>query len=139
LIKLIQSQNAVDREKYAKLFSRYEYKACGLNIKDESLDEYYGSERNTNEIYTNALLEVYYANNGCFLEEGQLLRDIDRIKNIPTIIVNGRYDMVCPPYTAYRLHKKLPESRLIIVEEAGHLMSEKPVEMELLKVMRELE
>lgn len=139
MLKLIQSEDRADREKYAKLFSRYEYKACGLNIRDESLDEYYESEKNIDEIYTNALLEIYYASNGCFLEEGQLLRDTYRIQNISTIIVNGRYDMVCPPFSAYRLHKKLPKSKLIIVEEAGHLLSEKPIELELLKAMREFE
>jgi proline iminopeptidase len=139
MLKLIQSEDRVDREKYAKLFSRYEYKACGLNIKDESLDEYYESEKNIDEIYTNALLEVYYASNGCFLEEGQLLRDTYRIQNISTIIVNGRYDIVCPPFSAYRLHKKLPKSKLIIVEKAGHLLSEKPIELVLLKAMHEFE
>jgi proline iminopeptidase len=139
ILKLIQSKNKVDREKYAKLVSRYEYKACGLNVRDEFLDEYYGLERNIDEIYTGALLECYYANNGCFLEEGQLLRDTYRIQNIPTIIVNGRYDIVCLPISAYRLHKKLPASKLIIAEEAGHLMSEKPIEKELLKAMLKFE
>jgi len=98
VLTLIQSQNPNDRKKYAKLISRYGYKACGLNIKDESLNKYYGSDKNINEIYTNALLECYYASNACFLEEGQLLRETYRIQNIPTIIVNGRYDMVCPPH-----------------------------------------
>ena len=139
VLKLIQSKNRVDREKYAKLVSHYGYKASGLNVRDESLDEYYGLERNIDEIYTGALIEYYYANNGGFLEEGQLLRDTYRIKNIPTIIVNGRYDMVCPPIFAYRLHKKLPKSKLIIAEEAGHMMNEKPIEVELLKSMLEFE
>ena len=139
LLELIQSENKADRVKYAKLLSRYEYKACGLHIKDEDLDEYYGSESNLDQIYTNSLIEIYYAKNGCFLEEGQLIRDTCRIQHIPAIIVNGRYDMVCPPVSAYRLHKKLPESKLVIVEEAGHLMTEKPVERELLKAIRDFE
>ena len=67
------------------------------------------------------------------------INNINRIQEIPTIIVNGRYDIVCPPVTAYRLHKKLPKSKLIIVEKAGHLMTEKPIEKELLKNMREFE
>ena len=139
LLELIQSENKADRERYAQLLSRYEYKACGLNINDEYLDEYYGTESNLDQIYTGALIEIYYTTNRCFLEEGQLLRDLEKIQDIPTIIVNGRYDMVCPPYTAYRLHKNLPKSRLIIAEEAGHLLSEKPIESELLKAMREFE
>ena len=79
VLKLMQSKNQVDRKKYAKLVSRYENKVCGLNVSEESLDEYYGLERNMNEIYTSTLLEHYYASNGCFLEEGQLLRDTYRI------------------------------------------------------------
>jgi len=139
LLELIQSENKADRERYAILLSRYEYKACGLNMKDEYLDKYYGTESNLDQIYTNALIEIYYTTNRCFLEEGQLLRDIERIQDIPTIIVNGRYDIVCPPYTAYRLHKNLLKSKLLIVDEAGHLMSEKPIEKELIKAIREFE
>ena len=139
LLELIQSKNKADREKYAKLFSRYEYKACGLNIKDDYLDEYYSDESNLNQIYTNAIIEIYYTTKHCFLEEGQILRDIERIQDIPTIIVNGRYDIVCPPYTAYRLNKELPKSKLIITAESGHLLNEKPNERELIKAMREFE
>ena len=77
--------------------------------------------------------------NGCFLEDGQLLRDAYKIKDIPTIIVNGRYDILCPPGYAYQLHKKLPNSKLIIAEKAGHLETEKSIERELLLAMREFE
>jgi proline iminopeptidase len=82
------------------------------------LYEYYGTKSNTDQIYTNALIEIYYTTNRCFLEEGQLLRDIERIQDIPTIIVNGRYDIVFSPYMAYRPHKNLLKSKLLIVEEA---------------------
>jgi proline iminopeptidase len=139
ILSLIQSKNPSDQKKYSKLISRYEYKACGLHIRDDALDAYYNDENNMNEIYTNALLECFYSSNGCFLEEGQLMKNINKIQHIPTIIVNGRYDMVCPPITAYKLHKRLDDSKLIIVEGAGHLMSEKPIEIELLKAMREFE
>jgi proline iminopeptidase len=138
-LALLQSESQADREKYAKVMSRYEYKACGLHIEDEMLDDHYGSEENIVNIYTMALFEIYYVANSCFLEEGQLLNNTGRIQNIPVTIVNGRYDMVCPPYTAYKLHKKLPKSRLIIVEEAGHIMSEKPIEREMLQAIREFE
>jgi proline iminopeptidase len=139
VLRLIQNENKADREKYAKCASRLEYKACGLNITDKFLDDYYGSPDNLKEIYTSVLIEYYYVNNRCFLEEGQLMKDLYKIRNIPATIVNGRYDMVCPPVTAYKLHEKLPLSRLIIVEGAGHLMSEKPVEKELIKAMKDFE
>ena len=86
-----------------------------------------------------ALLENHYMVNGCFFEEGQLFNNSDRIKDIPTVIVNGRYDMICPPITAYRLHLRLPRSRLIIAEESGHSMSERNIEIALLQAMQSFE
>lgn len=69
-----------------------------------------------------ARMEIHYEINGGFMEEGQLLKpeNVDRIKRIPCSIVQGRYDMVCPPKTAWELHKALPESRMFIVPDAGH-------------------
>ncbi|MBN2412269.1 alpha/beta hydrolase, partial [candidate division KSB1 bacterium] len=64
---------------------------------------------------------------------------VNKISHIPIILINGRYDMYCPPVTAYRLHKMLPKSQLIIVERAGHWMGEKPIEKELIKAMKNFE
>ena len=133
--RLLSSGSQDDRDKYTKLISRYEYKASGLHVEEAVLDEYYSSEENWEAIHTMTLLEHYYISNGCFLEDGQLLRDAHRIQHIPTTIINGRYDIVCPPYNAFKLHKKLPGSKLIIAENAGHMMGEKPIELELLKAM----
>lgn len=138
LLEFIQKNSRKDIENEVLLIARYAYKACGLYMRDEFLDKFFVLE-NIDAIYINALLESYYAANGCFLVKNQLLKDTHRIQNIPTIIVNGRYDIICPPYTAYQLHKHLPQSRLIVAEKAGHVMSEKPIEKELLKAMREFE
>lgn len=67
-----------------------------------------------------ARIECHYMVNGGFLEENQLFRDIARIRNIPAVIVHGRYDVVCPAVTAWELHRAWPESRLAIVPDAGH-------------------
>lgn len=139
ILQLIQSDNSTDRQKYAELFHRFEYKPSGLNITEEELDQYYDSEENDIEIYTNMLLEYYYFSNHCFLEENQLLDNAHKIQDIPAIIINGRYDLCCPPIIAYKLSKKLPKSKLIITEESGHLMSEKNNEPELVKAMIEFE
>ncbi len=138
LSEYLQSNNKNDIENNVLLIARYACNAYGLHIRDEFLDEFF-TMKNIKEIYTNALLESHYGANNCFLEENQLLRDAHRIKNIPTIIVNGRYDITCPPFIAHRLYKHLPQSRLFIAEEAGHVISEKPIEEELLKVMCEFE
>ncbi len=66
----------------------------------------------------------YFTNRAFFSEDNWILNNVDKIKNIPGIIVQGRYDMPCPPVSAYQLHKKWPNSKLIIVEEAGHSAGE---------------
>jgi proline iminopeptidase len=62
----------------------------------------------------------YFVNKGFFEVDGQLLRDVHRIRHIPTVIVQGRYDVVCPMESAWALHRAWPESTLIVVPDAGH-------------------
>jgi len=66
----------------------------------------------------------YFANGGFFEVEGQLLRDAHIIKDIPGVIVQGRYDMVCPFKSAWDLHKVWPKAELKIVPDAGHSCKE---------------
>ncbi|HET6401024.1 MAG TPA: prolyl aminopeptidase [Candidatus Kapabacteria bacterium] len=61
----------------------------------------------------------YFVNNG-FMEEGQLLREINRIRHIPTVIVQGRYDIVCPMRSAWDLHRVFPEAELLVSPASGH-------------------
>jgi pimeloyl-ACP methyl ester carboxylesterase len=107
----------------------------GLKVPDSVIKNWI---ENSNP-YAFSLFENFYMTNGCFLEEGQLFKDAEKISHIPTIIINGRYDVICPPVTAYRLHKLLPKSKLIIAEGAGHWMGEKPIERALIEAMREFE
>ena len=55
------------------------------------------------------------------------IRDRDIVRNIPTVIVQGRYDMVCPPTTAYELHSVWPESELKIAPFSGHSAFEEEI------------
>jgi proline iminopeptidase len=61
----------------------------------------------------------YFVNNG-FMEDNQLINDIDKIRNIPAVIVQGRYDVVCPSVSAWELSQAWPEADLRIVPDAGH-------------------
>ncbi len=61
----------------------------------------------------------YFVNHG-FMEEGQLLRNVNRIRHIPTVIVQGRYDVVCPMRSAWDLHRAFPEADLVISPASGH-------------------
>lgn len=67
-----------------------------------------------------ARLEAHYMINRAFLDEDQLIAQIERISHLPAVIVQGRYDMICPPLAAQRLHQAWPGSRLQIVADAGH-------------------
>lgn len=67
-----------------------------------------------------ARIESHYFVNRGFMEEGQLLRDIDRIRHVPGVIVQGRYDVVCPAISAWDLSVAWPEADLRIVPDAGH-------------------
>ena len=67
-----------------------------------------------------ARLEAHYFVNGVFLEEGQLLAEAGRLADIPGVIVQGRYDMVCPPISAFELARAWNRAELQIVPDAGH-------------------
>ena len=62
----------------------------------------------------------YFVNGGFFERDNQLLEDAKRIRHIPGIIVQGRYDVVCPMETAWALHKVWPEADLYVAQTSGH-------------------
>lgn len=66
----------------------------------------------------------YFINKGFMREDGQLLKDMNKITHLPVVIVQGRFDVVTPPMTAWRLHRSWPKSKLVIAPNAGHAVSE---------------
>ena len=71
-----------------------------------------------------AKVQLHYINNLCFIDGEKILNKVKVLENIPVEIVQGRYDMVCPPKTAYDLKQRLPHSQLVIIADAGHSASE---------------
>ena len=65
-------------------------------------------------------LEAHYMANGAFLEDDQLIRNMGRIAHLPSVIVQGRYDVICPPLAAHRLQQAWPGSRMRMIPDAGH-------------------
>jgi len=119
LLELVQSNDDIIRKKCLDALARFEIKMGQLLISDEQIDAILASF--PHEVHRAlSRVDLHYVSNNYFLEEEQLLRDAYKIEHIPITLVNGRYDVVCPPLAAYRIHKLLPQSRLIIVEEAGH-------------------
>jgi len=78
-----------------------------------------------------ARIECHYFINAIFVEEAFILNNVSKIAEIPTTIVQGRYDVVCPTKSAWELHKALPNSNLVIVPDAGHSMGEVSIAREL--------
>ncbi|OIQ33140.1 MAG: prolyl aminopeptidase [Alphaproteobacteria bacterium MedPE-SWcel] len=86
-----------------------------------------------------ARLENHYFTNAGFLHmDGQIHANMGLISHIPGIIVQGRFDMICPPHSAYSIHERWPNSDLIMVRNAGHALSEPGISAALVKAMDQL-
>lgn len=86
-----------------------------------------------------ARLENHYFHNGGFLEEdGWILREKSRIKHIPATIIQGRYDMICPPVSAWRLAQGWDSCEIRLVPFAGHALSEPGISEGLVRAMDSL-
>ncbi|MAM89263.1 MAG: prolyl aminopeptidase [unclassified Hahellaceae] len=71
-----------------------------------------------------ARIENHYFSHGAWLEDNQLMRDLHKLRNIPAVLVHGRYDMPCPARYAYAMHQAWPEADFHLIEGAGHAYSE---------------
>jgi proline iminopeptidase len=132
LYELIRGEDRQLARQVMGALTRFELKFMKLHLTDTVVDNIVRSMTpKEHELYVG--LDLHYVTNRYFLEPSQLLRDADRIADISAIIINGRYDMACPPQFAYRLHRALPNSQLIIVEEAGHSETEAGITRELIK------
>lgn len=86
-----------------------------------------------------ARLENHYFTNAGFLDEdGWILKNVGKIANIPGVIVQGRYDMICPPKRAWELASAWPNCDLRMIRNAGHALSEPGISAELVRVMDDL-
>ena len=100
----------------ARAWSRYEGRCLTLRPDPAAVEEFSSDAVSLGV----GRLEAHYFLNGGFLAPGQLLRDVARIAHLPAVIIQGRYDVVCPPVSAYRLHQAWPQARLQMIDAAGH-------------------
>ena len=108
----------------AVAWSRWEASTSKLVKNDSLMDEF----SNPHFALAFALIENHYFMNKGFLEhEKQLLDGIEKIRNIPAVIVQGRYDVVCPMETAYEVSKRWPEASFEIAQNSGHSAFEKEI------------
>jgi proline iminopeptidase len=69
---------------------------------------------------TFARLVTHYWSQGCFLEEGEVLAHVHRLAGVPAVLIHGRYDISSPLDTAWGLHRAWPNSKLVVLDDAGH-------------------
>jgi proline iminopeptidase len=114
-----------------RAWSRYEG-ACLNLIPDPSVEDAFGELAVALGL---GRLECHYFLHDCFLEDGQILRDLDRVRRLPAVIVQGRYDIVCPPRTAWSLHDAWPAAVFTVVPDAGHSAFETGIARELVAAL----
>lgn len=114
--KRVTSDDAQQRLEAAKAWSMWEGSTISL-LPDRALADSFTVD---DIALAMARIETHYFVNKGFLKEGQLLRDIGKVRNIPAVLVHGRYDVLCPPSTAWALSKAWPEAVLRITPDAGH-------------------
>ncbi len=116
----LTGDDAAARLEAAKAWSVWEGSNCKLLYDEKAAAKY--AEDDFSLAF--ARIESHYFVNHAFLEEGQLLRDVSKIRHIPGVIVQGRYDIVCPMTSAWDLHKAWPEAELHVIPTAGHSITE---------------
>lgn len=119
----LTSEDPAERLAAAKIWSGWEGATSKL-LPDATFTSHYEEDEFALAF---ARIEAHYFTNRGFLNnDDQLLRDATRIRQIPGVIVQGRYDVVCPMESAWALHRVWPEADLIITADAGHSASEPP-------------
>ncbi len=115
----------------ARVWSVYEG-ACSTLLPSPELVSASGED---NHALGLARIEAHYFRNNRLTPEDKLLRDVQKIRHIPAVIVQGRYDVVCPIRTADELHRAWPEADYVVVPDAGHSAMEPGVRVALVQAM----
>ena len=112
----------------ARAWSLWEGETITL-VPNEGYSRQFGDDRYARAF---ARIEDHYFVHAAWLEEGQLLRDVGSLRDIPAVIVQGRYDIATPPASDWDLHRAWPEYDVHLIEGAGHAYSEPGIQSALL-------
>lgn len=118
----LTSDDASVRLAAARAWSVWEARTSHLIVDEEQVQTFDA------EAFALAFARIechYFVNRGFFASDTQLLDDVPRIRHLPGVIVQGRYDVVCPMDTAWQLHRRWPEARFVVVPDAGHAALER--------------
>lgn len=127
--KRLTSDNEIARMSAAKAWSIWEGRCSTLDPNNDIVDHF----ADPHVALAMARIEAHYFINQAFIQPNQIIGNCDKISHLKTIIVHGRYDVVCPIDQAYSLYNALPESELHIVRDAGHSAFEKGITDNLIR------
>lgn len=128
--KRLTSEDEAVRLEAAAAWSAWEGATSRL-VPDAAMIEKYAAPKHAEAF---ARIEChYFVNKGFFDRDDQLLDGVDKIRRIPAVIVHGQYDVVCPPSTAWALHKAWPEARFRLIPASGHSVAEEGIRSALLE------
>lgn len=126
----LTSEDPAVRLAAARAWSVWEARTSHLLVDEEQVQTFDA------EAFALAFARIechYFVNRGFFARDAQLLEDVHRIRHLPGVIVQGRYDVVCPMETAWELHRRWPEARLVVVADAGHAAFEPGISAALIE------
>lgn len=138
LLELTTAEDVAVRDRAVRAWALYETRLSAVGMTKQKAEREL-EERGPDKLLPFSRIESHYLANGCFVGEGQLLRDLPRLADVPAIIVQGRYDVICPPLAAFRVHQGMPRSRLVLVEDAGHSGWAPPVRKALVEAIKAVE
>ena len=132
--KRLIGKNRSERAKAAYAWTRWEMNTSFLMPKE------FSNIKASNDTFSDsfARIECHYFINNIFLEDNYILKNINKIKDIPLAIVQGRYDIVCPMRSAWDLKQSLPSSKLYVIDNAGHSMKEIGITNKLIELTNDL-
>ena len=130
--EMIHSSDEITSKRACKEWSLWEGRSSCLHPSNEVIHAFDECSISL------AKIESHYFINDCFIEENQILKNINIISDIPCWIVHGQYDVVCPIRQAYDLQIVYPKSNLIIARDAGHSVLEPTISKELVKIFDEI-
>jgi proline iminopeptidase len=113
---LLTGDDEAKRREAALAWSRWEARTATLIPNDHVVEHF----EDVGTALSMARIECHFFMHDAFLEPNQLLRNVQRMGQLPGVIVHGRYDAICPLENAWELHRSWPNSELVVVDDAGH-------------------
>lgn len=132
LHRLIEESDEKGRKKWSCIQTDYEYSFFDMPPEDLKRET-----SNFESTFAEMRINSYYQANRFFLEDEQILKNTESIKDIPITIIHGTHDVICPPMFAWKLHRRLSNSKLRFVKRGEHLASDPGIRKALIEAVKD--